>query len=65
MAAVPAVVDPPRFWLPLLCQALDFGRYLRWRYNMVHSLLPDTWQDGVVLARTTSYQRTIATLQVG
>ena len=32
---------------------------------MVHSLLPDSWQDGVVLARSTSYQRTIATLQVG
>jgi len=49
----------------LTLQALDFGRYLRWRYHMVHSLLPGSWQDGTVVARTTSYQRTIATLQVG
>lgn len=46
-------------------QALDFGRWLRWRYNMVHSLLPDEHQVGVVNARTTNYSRTVATLQVG
>lgn len=46
-------------------QALDFGRYLRWRYSMVEGLLPDQWEEGVVNARTTNYQRTVATLQVG
>ena len=55
----------PRSSPALPPQALDFGRYLRWRYSMVHPLLPESWQDGAVVARTTSYQRTIATLQVG
>ena len=30
---------------------------------MVHPLLPDSYQEGSLVARTTSYQRTIATLQ--
>lgn len=46
-------------------QALDFGRWLRWRYAMVHPLLPDAWEPGAVAARSTNYQRTLATLQVG
>ena len=46
-------------------QALDFGRWLRWRYAMLHPLLPlDGFDPAAVAARTTNYQRTIATLQV-
>lgn len=46
-------------------QALDLGRWLRWRYAMVHRLLPvDGFEATTVMARTTNYQRTIATLQV-
>jgi hypothetical protein len=45
-------------------QALDFGRWLRWRYALVHGLLPETHSEGVVTSRTTNYSRTVATLQV-
>lgn len=45
-------------------QALEFGRWLRSRYAAVHALLPTAHQEGAVVARTTNYSRTIATLQV-
>lgn len=44
-------------------QAREFGRWLRWRYHMVHGLLPERHEPGVVNARTTNYSRTVATLQ--
>lgn len=44
-------------------QALAFGRWLRWRYHLVHGVLPGAHAEGVVNARTTNYSRTIATLQ--
>lgn len=46
-------------------QAREFGRWLRWRYHLVHGLLPERHEPGVVNARTTNYSRTVATLQVG
>ncbi|KAL4424929.1 hypothetical protein ABPG77_009658 [Micractinium sp. CCAP 211/92] len=44
-------------------QAREFGRWLRWRYHLVHGLLPERHEPGVVNARTTNYSRTVATLQ--
>ncbi|GAB4814148.1 hypothetical protein N2152v2_001194 [Parachlorella kessleri] len=45
-------------------QAQDFGRWLRWRYVMIHEgFLPEKFQAGCVAARTTNYARTIATLK--
>jgi len=43
-------------------QAKDLGTWLRSRYVDTLGLLPPTYQDGLVAARTTNYQRTRGTL---
>lgn len=44
-------------------QALQFGQWLRQRYVEEVGFLPPKYEDGTLLARSTNYSRTIATLR--
>lgn len=44
-------------------QAIELGRWLRQRYMKDLSFLPEVFQEGAVVARTTNFSRTVGTLR--